>query len=75
MSDVKVFINPKSGSIRITGEVDIIDIEGNVLETVSSIKLCGCGLTKDKPICDGAHKNKTKEYNLPARFRDIGNGE
>lgn len=55
----KVFINPKSGSIRISGTVDLVDIEGNVLETVSNIKLCGCGLTKEKPICDGAHKNRS----------------
>lgn len=61
MSDnVKVFINPKSGSIKIAGTVDLVDIEGNVLETVTNIKLCGCGLTKEKPICDGAHKHKVR---------------
>lgn len=56
----QVFINPKSGSIRITGEIDIVDIDGNVIETVANIKLCGCGLTKDKPICDGSHKERNK---------------
>ena len=30
MSDAKAFINPKSGSIRITGVVDIVDADGNV---------------------------------------------
>jgi CDGSH-type Zn-finger protein len=56
----QVFINPKSGSIRITGDIDIVDIDGNVIETVANIKLCGCGLTKDKPICDGSHKERNK---------------
>lgn len=56
--NVKVFINPRSGSIRITGTVDMVDIEGNVVETLTNIKLCGCGLTKEAPICDGAHKQK-----------------
>jgi len=56
----QVFINPKSGSIRITGEVDIVDLDGNVIETVNNIKLCGCGLTKDAPLCDGSHKEKNK---------------
>jgi 2-oxopent-4-enoate/cis-2-oxohex-4-enoate hydratase len=43
------------------GTIDLVDIEGNVLETVANIKLCGCGLTKEKPICDGAHKLRKSE--------------
>ena len=61
MNPVRVFINPKSGSIKIFGTVELVDIGGNVLETVTNIKLCGCGLTKEKPICDGAHKNRNKD--------------
>jgi 2-oxopent-4-enoate/cis-2-oxohex-4-enoate hydratase len=53
-----IFINPRSGSIRVTGEVDFVDSEGNVLETRADFKLCGCGLSKDKPWCDGSHKAK-----------------
>jgi hypothetical protein len=34
VADAKVFINPKSGSIRITGTVDMVDPEGNVIETM-----------------------------------------
>jgi hypothetical protein len=37
----KVFINPKSGSIRITGEVEMVDADGNVLETLENPKFCG----------------------------------
>ncbi len=56
MSNPKVFINPKSGSIRLTGTVDIVDSEGNVIETIENPKFCGCGLSKDKPWCDSSHK-------------------
>jgi CDGSH-type Zn-finger protein len=54
--NAKVFINPKSGSIRITGVVDLVDGDGNVLETLENPKFCGCGNSKEKPFCDGSHK-------------------
>ena len=61
MSDnAKVFINPNSGSIRITGVVDFVDAEGNLIETVENPKFCGCGLSKEKPYCDGSHKERNK---------------
>jgi len=52
----KVFINPKSGSIRVTGNVDRVDADGNVIETLENPKFCGCGQSKEKPFCDGSHK-------------------
>ena len=61
MSDnAKVFINPNSGSIRITGTVDFVDADGNVTSTVENPKFCGCGRSKDKPFCDGSHKEANK---------------
>ena len=56
MENNKVFINPKSGSIRLTGTVDIVDSEGNVIETIDNPKFCGCGHSQEKPFCDGSHK-------------------
>ncbi|CAN2190086.1 Iron sulphur-containing domain, CDGSH-type [Candidatus Nanopelagicaceae bacterium] len=58
---VKVFVNPKSGSIRITGTVDFVDADGNVTSTVENPKFCGCSLSKDKPFCDGSHKEFTQK--------------
>jgi CDGSH-type Zn-finger protein len=60
VSNPKVFINPKSGSIRLTGTIDIVDAEGNVIETIENPKFCGCGLSKDKPWCDSSHKATTQ---------------
>jgi len=57
---VKAFVNPKSGSIRITGTVDFVDADGNVTNTIENPKFCGCGLSKEKPFCDGSHKEKTQ---------------
>lgn len=58
--NVKVFVNPKSGSIRITGIVEFVDADGSVTSIVENPKLCGCSLSKDKPFCDGSHKEKTQ---------------
>jgi len=64
MSDkVTMRIKP-NGSIRVTGEVDFVDAEGKVVETKSDFSLCRCGASKDKPFCDGAHRE--------AGFEDSG---
>lgn len=64
MENNKVFINPKSGSIRLTGTVEIVDADGNLIQTLENPKLCGCGYSKDKPWCDGSHKKITKPVQL-----------
>ena len=50
----------ENGSIRVKGTVEIIDGEGNVIETKSDFSLCRCGLSKEKPFCDGSHKDVFK---------------
>ena len=57
MSDkIKMQIK-KNGSIRVTGEVDFVDAEGKVLETKTDFSLCRCGHSKEKPFCDGSHRD------------------
>jgi 2-oxopent-4-enoate/cis-2-oxohex-4-enoate hydratase len=58
----RAFVNPASGSIRLTGEVDFVDADGNVIESIDAPKLCGCGLSKEKPRCDGSHKEYVKLF-------------
>ena len=53
---VKVFVKP-NGSIRVTGAVDFVDAEGNVIETKENFSLCRCGHSKEKPYCDGSHRD------------------
>jgi len=56
----QVFINPKSGSIRVSATVDLVDADGNVVQTLENPKFCGCGHSKEKPFCDGSHKDFLK---------------
>ena len=57
MSDkIKMQIK-KNGSIRVTGEVDFVDADGKVLETKTDFSLCRCGQSKEKPFCDGSHRD------------------
>ena len=60
MTKPTIFVNPKSGSIKISGEVDVVDVDGKVIESVENPKLCGCGLSKDKPWCDSSHGEYVK---------------
>jgi CDGSH-type Zn-finger protein len=56
MSDKTKMQFKKNGSIRVTGTVDFIDAEGNVIESKSDFSLCRCGHSKEKPFCDGSHR-------------------
>jgi len=55
MSNVQIKVND-NGSLRITGDVELLDGEGNKIETKKAFSLCRCGLSKNKPFCDGSHK-------------------
>jgi CDGSH-type Zn-finger protein len=57
MADVTIKVND-NGSLRVTGNVELIDAEGNKFETKESFSLCRCGLSQNKPFCDGSHKGK-----------------
>lgn len=53
--NIKIYVKP-NGSIRVTGAVDFVDAEGNVVDTQENFSLCRCGHSANKPFCDGAHK-------------------
>ncbi|MFL0268998.1 CDGSH iron-sulfur domain-containing protein [Candidatus Clostridium radicumherbarum] len=46
------------GPFMVKGEVEIVDGEGNTMDTKEECYLCRCGLSKNKPYCDGSHKDK-----------------
>ncbi|CAM4025070.1 CDGSH iron-sulfur domain-containing protein [Flavobacterium weaverense] len=70
MSTTKLTIN-RNGSIKIEGDFEITDSEGNVygLEGRNTLGLCRCGESKSKPFCDGSHRNNfehdAKAFDLP----------
>ena len=67
MAATKITINP-NGSIRIEGDFTIHDAEGKEfgLAGRSVISLCRCGLSENKPFCDGHHKQGFQSV-CPAR--------
>jgi CDGSH-type Zn-finger protein len=57
MATTKVTVN-SNGSLRVEGDLEIVDKNGNVYELGGRevISFCRCGMSKNKPFCDGAHK-------------------
>jgi CDGSH-type Zn-finger protein len=47
-----------NGPIRIEGEITLQDAEGKAfgLGGRSVISLCRCGMSENKPFCDGSHR-------------------
>lgn len=64
----KITIN-KNGPIRLEGEFEIYDAEGKAFDLGgrTSIGLCRCGHSENKPFCDGSHRRVGFESDCPAR--------
>ena len=58
-----------NGSIRIEGDFEIVDSEGGVFDLAgrTSIGLCRCGHSENKPFCDGSHRKAGFESEIKAR--------
>lgn len=54
MAEIKFLDN---GPIVASGAT-LVDGEGNQMESKSEVYLCRCGLSNNKPYCDGSHKDK-----------------
>ena len=61
MSDgerVKITVKD-NGSLRVEGDVAIVDVEGQeIAHEGSTVSLCRCGHSANKPFCDGSHKER-----------------
>jgi CDGSH-type Zn-finger protein len=55
MSSAKIVIKD-NGSIKVTGDVELIDGKGDIYDKSEAFSLCRCGLSKNKPFCDGSHR-------------------
>jgi len=58
MSKTKLTVN-NNGSLIVEGDFIIVDKNGNEYDLGGreALGLCRCGLSKNKPFCDGAHRN------------------
>jgi CDGSH-type Zn-finger protein len=58
MASTKITVND-NGSLRIEGDFEIVDKTGARYDLAGrdTISVCRCGLSQNKPFCDGSHKN------------------
>jgi CDGSH-type Zn-finger protein len=49
---------PVKGALWVTGGIPIERADGQPFEARNRVTLCCCGLSKIKPLCDGAHRPK-----------------
>lgn len=68
MAATKVTVR-SNGSIRIEGDFEIVDSEGAVFDLGgrTTIGLCRCGHSENKPFCDGSHKKVGFQSEIKAR--------
>jgi CDGSH-type Zn-finger protein/uncharacterized Fe-S cluster protein YjdI len=45
-----------NGSLKVTGNLEIVTGTGRTINRVTQVFLCRCGQSKTKPYCDGSHK-------------------
>ena len=46
------------GPLRVSGQVQIVDNEGKVVFEGDKTAICRCGLSANKPFCDGTHRKE-----------------
>ena len=58
-----------NGSIRVEGEFELFDLSGKKfdLNGRTAVSLCRCGHSKDKPFCDGTHREVGFQSEITAR--------
>jgi len=68
MASTRITVRPH-GPLLIEGDFEIVDPEGRAFELAgrTSVKLCRCGQSNDKPFCDGKHKECAFESIVVAR--------
>lgn len=68
MAATKITVR-NNGSVRIEGDFEICDSEGGVFDLSgrTSISLCRCGHSENKPFCDGTHRKVGFQSEIKAR--------
>lgn len=58
MAKTKITVN-NNGSLIVSGDFEIEDKNGNQYDLGGreAVTLCRCGLSVNKPFCDGSHRN------------------
>ena len=58
MAATKITVND-NGSLKVEGDFELVDRTGTPYDLGGReiISICRCGLSQNKPFCDGSHKN------------------
>ncbi len=48
----------ENGPLFVDGKIELKDNKGKIIATEENTYLCRCGGSKNKPFCDGSHKEK-----------------
>lgn len=62
-----------NGSLKVEGEVIVVDKQGNEynLQGRTVVGFCRCGMSANKPFCDGAHnghfEHEAIAFDLPPK--------
>jgi len=52
---------PIRGPLWVTGYIPIVRADGQPFETRNRVTLCSCGHSRNKPLCDGTHRELAAE--------------
>ena len=72
MASTKITVN-NNGSLKVEGDFQIVDRDGNEynLGGRTLVSICRCGLSGNKPFCDGSHKghfeHEAQAFDLPPK--------
>jgi CDGSH-type Zn-finger protein len=57
MASTKITVK-SNGSLKIEGDFELVDVTGAAYDLGGReiISVCRCGLSQNKPFCDGSHK-------------------
>lgn len=46
----------KNGPVAVRGTIELLDAQGNAFTLGPRAALCRCGVSRNKPFCDGSHR-------------------
>ena len=52
---MNVIVVESGGPYRCSGAIELCDSDGQVIAPHREARLCRCGLSQEKPVCDGSH--------------------
>lgn len=72
MATTKITVN-NDGSLKVEGDFEVVDRSGKQygLGGRTIVSFCRCGLSQNKPFCDGSHKghfeHQAEAFDLPEK--------